>query len=150
MQVGLELPSHSDLLPGVEHLVEGAEDDGAAPRLHKVGVWSTRVDEGIGEEGHEHLVVLLVDGVVQRSLPPLVSHVEVDDLSGVLLVETGAVEEGLVLPLSYSDVDWRGLQGVDVVQAHASELHALLEDFEGQLWVLLVLHEDKMNDVGTD
>lgn len=130
--------------------MESTENDRAASRFCEVfSVDCVRVDPGIADQSEEHLVILLLDRVVQRRQSSLVSDVEVEDLALVLLVQESHVAQSLVLFLAECEMDWSGRHPVDQIEID-SKGHALLQDLECRDGVFVILYEEEVDHVGAD
>lgn len=87
-QVTVEDTSHENLFPCVQNLVERAENDGQTPGFVKVGVIDqVDVKVFVLQDDLVELVILLLEDVVQGSLPILVFQIQVEYCSVVLLVQ---------------------------------------------------------------
>ena len=97
--------------------MESAKDHSVPSGSHVVLVNLEGIDEAVPDELHKHLVVLLLDGGVERCATSLVFQIEIDELTG--LIKLDHVRDGLVLLFADGNMNGSGLKGVYVIEVNA-------------------------------
>jgi len=138
----VELLAHWKLFHSVKYFMEGTKYYAQPSWFYKF-LWINLVGVNVWvlHQRLKHLIVLLLDGIMKRSLSTFVKQIEIKDLPLGFLVNRNNVSQGLVLLLSQSDMNWSCTNLVDKVDINFS-LQTLFEDFKCQHGVFVVLDKE--------